>query len=146
MKYLFAALYSISFALLPLSPDQDKKGDEILGFWWTQEQKAKVEVYKQGSEYHGKIVWLKNPTDDAGEPRLDKNNSNKELQSRPVMGLNLISGFEYEKGKWVDGEIYDPENGKTYDCVIKLDGDRLEVRGYIGLSMFGRTVIWERAE
>jgi uncharacterized protein (DUF2147 family) len=146
MKYLFTVLFSFCFAVTPLSVTQKNTGDEILGFWWTQDRKAKVEVYKRASEYHGKIVWLNEPLNDAGQPKLDKKNSNEELRQRPVLGLNLISGFKYEKGKWVDGEIYDPENGKTYDCVIKMDDKQLEVRGYIGLTMFGRTVVWERVD
>lgn len=146
MKYLFTIFLSCCFAATPLSVTQKTNGDEILGFWWTQDRKAKVEVYKRAGEYYGKIVWLNEPLNDAGQPKLDKNNSNEELRQRPVLGLNLISGFKYEKGKWVDGEIYDPENGKTYDCVIKMDDKHLEVRGYVGFAMFGRTVVWERVD
>lgn len=123
-----------------------EKGDDILGLWWTDEKKAKIEVYRKGDEYWGKIAWLEEPLNEQGQPKLDKNNSEKSLRSRPVMGLNLISNFVFEKGKWVGGKVYDPENGKTYDCVIKRRGNRLEVRGYIGLTMFGRTVVWTAVE
>ncbi len=79
-------------------------------------------------------------------PIRDANIPDEEAAKKPIVGLNLISGFSYSRGKWVDGDIYDPDNGKTYSCVIKLKSGKLEVRGYIGMPMFGRTVVWTPVE
>lgn len=146
MKYLFLSLYTLPFLISTASVDKVKSGDEILGLWWADDKRAKIEIYKKGEEYWGKIVWIPKTTDENGNPILDDKNPDKELSKKPIVGLNLISGFTYEKGKWVDGSVYDPDNGKTYDCVMKLKGKRLEVRGYIGFTMFGRTVVWTPVE
>ncbi len=146
MKYLFLSLCSLAFLLGTPSAGAVKEGDEILGLWWTQDKRAKIEIYKKGEEYWGKIVWIHKTVDENGNPILDDENPDEELRKKPIMGLNLISGFTFEKGKWVDGSIYDPDNGKTYDCVMKLRKNKLEVRGYIGFTMFGRTVVWSPVE
>ena len=145
MKYFLLSVFLIGLAA-PTAANVKKDGDEILGLWWTDDKRAKIEIYKKGNEYWGKIAWLKDPLDEDGNPQTDGNNPDKAKRSNPIIGLNLISGFSYERGKWVDGEIYDPDNGKTYSCVMKLKGERLEVRGYIGLTMFGRTVVWTQVK
>ena len=127
--------------------------DAVLGKWLTADGKAQVEVVKDGELYDGRIVWLKEPlypADDAkgmaGQAKVDRENPNAALKSRPVIGLPLIQGFKYDgDGVWNGGTIYDPESGKTYSCkmTLMMDG-RLKVRGYIGISLFGRTEIWTR--
>ena len=116
--------------------------DIIIGTWLTGSGKGKVQIYKEGNKYSGKIVWLKEPNREDGTAKLDRNNSNKELQSRPIMGLNMLKNFTFEKDKWVDGTIYDPENGKTYSCKITYRDGKLDVRGFIGISLIGRTDTW----
>ncbi|MFT6827670.1 MAG: hypothetical protein ACI9Z3_000727 [Roseivirga sp.] len=142
MKLIISLLF---MSVLSFSPET-KEGDVILGTWLTDENKAKIEVYKQKGLYHGRIIWLKEPLNEKGKPKLDKENNDKSMRQRPVIGMNLIQGFEFKGDKWEGGEIYDPENGKTYSCVIKMKGNKLEVRGYVGMTMFGRTVIWTRAK
>ena len=127
------------------------EGDRLLAFWFTEDDDATVEIYREDDAYFGRIVALKNPlyADDtttgmAGQPKVDLNNPDLDKQSRPIVGLNLLRGFIYiGDNKWRKGKIYDPENGKDYDCNIKLKDDgSLSVRGYIGFSLFGRTTIW----
>jgi uncharacterized protein (DUF2147 family) len=125
---------------------QAQSADDVLGFWLTDDGMAKIEIYKKEGKYHGKIIWLKEPNNPDGTPKLDTENPKEELRKRPVLGLDLVKGFVFEDGVWEDGEIYDPNNGKTYDCRMKLKGNKLEVRGYIGLSMFGRTVVWTKVK
>jgi uncharacterized protein (DUF2147 family) len=120
--------------------------DKVLGIWLVGNGKAKVKIEKEGKKYSGKIVWLKNPNDSAGQPRIDKNNPDASQRKNPILGITLLKGFEYDgDNQWIDGTIYDPENGKTYSCKITLkDQNTLEVRGYLGISMFGRTDVWKR--
>ncbi len=145
MKYFFLGVFLMGL-MGPVSAESKRDGDEIVGLWWTDDKRAKIEIYKKGEEYWGKIVWLKDPLDENGKPIRDANNPDEEAAKKPIVGLNLISGFTYSRGKWVDGDIYDPDNGKTYSCVIKLKSGKLEVRGYIGMPMFGRTVVWTAVE
>lgn len=127
------------------------EGDRLLAFWFTEDDDATVEIYREDDAYFGRIVALKNPlyADDtttgmAGQPKVDLNNPDLDKQSRPIVGLNLLRGFIYiGDNKWRKGKIYDPGNGKDYDCNIKLKDDgSLSLRCYIGFSLFGRTTIW----
>ncbi len=141
MKVLFTGLF---FTLFLFSANAQKRADDVLGFWLTDDGRAKIEIYKAGEKYSGKIVWLETMVDKNGNPPLDTKNPDPQLRSNTIMGIDLVKDFVFERGKWVDGEIYDPDNGKTYDAYMRLKGDKLEVRGYVGVSMFGRTVVWTR--
>jgi len=118
--------------------------DAILGIWFNEEKDAKIKVYKEDGKFYGKIVWHK--TGDDISP-YDENNPDRELQKRKKLGLVILNDFEFDDGKWEDGTIYDPKSGKTYSCIIKLEKDgTLNVRGYIGISLIGRTTEWTKAE
>jgi uncharacterized protein (DUF2147 family) len=145
-------------ATLVAAPVGGADGDAILGLWATEPGgrggQAHVEITRDGERYTGRIVWLEKPTyppGDAsglgGEPRIDLENPDPGLRDRPILGLTIVDGFRADgRGRWSDGTIYDPENGKTYRCKAKLEGDVLKVRGYIGVSLLGRTTEWTRVE
>jgi uncharacterized protein (DUF2147 family) len=121
------------------------KADDIVGIWLTAgNEPAKIQIYKSVEKYYGKIVWLKYPTSN-GKQKVDNNNPDKSKQNQPIIGLTILKDFTFDRDKWEDGTIYDPESGKTYDCNISLkDKSTLKVRGYIGISLFGRTESWTR--
>lgn len=143
---LFTILALTTTVLLSFTSLQEE-ADAIVGVWKNGEGTGMIRIYKNGEKYQGKIVWLKEPNDpDTGKPKLDKNHPDESVRTRPVLGMINTWGFEY-KGKklWDDGKIYDPKNGNTYDCTMKLkDQNSLEVRGYIGVSLIGRTDVWTR--
>jgi uncharacterized protein (DUF2147 family) len=154
MRALGAAL---AIGILFSPPVSAGGGDAILGLWLTEpdevEGQAHVEIYADGDRYNGRIVWLEKPLyeggeDDgeAGDPKRDANNPDPDLRSRPIMGLELMEGFEYVgDGGWAHGTIYDPAKGKTYKCKLRLvDDETLKVRGFIGISLLGRNSIWTR--
>jgi uncharacterized protein (DUF2147 family) len=119
----------------------------IIGVWKTGDGNAMVRIYKNGEKFQGKIVWLKEPIDpETGKPKLDKNHSEEANRTRPILGLVNIWGFSSkEKNIWDEGNIYDPKNGNTYSCSMKLiNANTLEVRGFIGVSLIGRTDTWTR--
>jgi len=148
MRIIFASCLLLVSAFASAADD----ADSVLGTWVTADGKAHVQVVKHGDVYDGSIVWLQEPdypADDkttAGKPKVDRENPDQSLKSRPVLGLPLIQGFKYAgDGVWNEGKIYDPTNGKLYSCNITLMMDgRLKVRGYWGISLFGRTEIWTR--
>mgnify|MGYP000010386442 FL=1 len=121
--------------------------DITQGLWYNDKKTAKVQFYWQGDKLNGKIVWLKEPTIN-GKPRVDKNNPEASLQNKPLVGLIFMKGFiKAEKNLWNEGSIYDPENGKTYQCKLTLvSPTQLDVRGFIGFSIMGRTSHFTKAE
>lgn len=122
-----------------------QKADDIIGVWLTEGGKSKVEVFKKEGKYYAKIIWLKTPNYEDGTPKIDKHNPNEKLNTRKVVGIEILQGLEWDDDEFEDGEIYDPESGKTYSCEAEFDGvDTLNVRGFIGFSMIGRTTVWTR--
>lgn len=123
-----------------------QSSDSIVGKWYNTEKDAQVEIYKEGSKFFGKIVWLQDPTEN-GKPKVDKNNGDKSKRDRYIIGMKFLNNFEHKGSTWENGTIYDPKNGKTYSCIIKKkDNKTLEVRGFVGISLIGRTVEWTKAE
>ena len=118
-----------------------------VGIWTNEDGKARFEIYKCGDKLCGKIVTLKEPLRN-GKPKVDEKNPDKALRNRPLAGLVFMNGFEYDSdNKWDDGTIYDPESGKTYSCYMKMiNKDKMEVKGYIGISLIGRTQTWTRVK
>lgn len=135
--YLFTSLYAFS---------QSTDADKILGLWEVGSKKARIKIYKQDERYFGKIVWLKEPKYEDGTPKVDKNNPDEALRKVPLLGYVNLKGFKYiGDNKWEEGTIYDPENGSTYSCAMNLtDENTLDVRGFIGVQLFGRTDTWKR--
>jgi uncharacterized protein (DUF2147 family) len=123
------------------------KTDDILGYWFNEEKTSKVQIFKEGNKYFAKIVWLKEPLDNAtGKPRVDNLNPDVKLRNVPLMGLVIMKSFVFDgEDEWEDGTIYDPKKGKTYSCYIMFDSPgKLKIRGYIGISMLGRTTYWTK--
>lgn len=137
-KGLFSLITLISLSLSALA---NSNADVILGEWISQEKDGKIIIYKQGDQYHGRISWGKNPG------RKDAKNPDEKLRSRELIGAVILKNFKFTGSSWEQGTIYDPNSGKTYDCILKIkDGNKtLDIRGFVGISMFGRTSTWTRA-
>lgn len=120
--------------------------DKILGVWLNAEKDAKIEIYKTGDKYYGKIIWGKNIYEPDGKTaRTDIKNPDPKLRSRSLVNLVILRNFSYDDGEWDGGKIYDPKSGKTYSCIMKLKGSNLEIKGYVGITQLGRTTIWTRS-
>ncbi|WP_430898746.1 MULTISPECIES: DUF2147 domain-containing protein [unclassified Paraflavitalea] len=124
-------------ALLFGAKEASAQADKIIGTYWSPQKDGKVEIFKQGNKYYGKIIWSSNPRKDAKNPK-------PELRSREIVGMTFLTDFKFDDDEYIDGEIYDPKSGKTYSCKMWLDGSYLHVKGYIGISLLGRTEKFER--
>jgi len=135
---MLTAFCSVAFA---------QKADDILGSWANPKGEDHILIYKKGNKFYGKLDWIKHPNDEQGKPKTDKNNPDPALRSQPDLGLELLKDFVYDGDNvYTDGTVYDPKNGKTYSCKMTLDGNNLKIRGYIGISLFGRSEIWTRVK
>ena len=120
---------------------------DILGPWKSDGGDSRLELFKCGERICGKIVWLKVPnyidrTDGpVGKTKVDRKNPNPALRNRPIIGLQVIKGFTPTGiNRWGSGTCYNPETGKSYKCTMKLASpNRLKLRGYIGISLIGRS-------
>ena len=117
------------------------KQDEVLGEWFTSDKKGVILIYKTGNKYFGKVI----KGNDENAEKFDVNNPDPSKRKQTRVGLVILKNFVYDDEEWEDGTIYDPNNGKTYSCVMELDGpNKLEITGYIGFTFFGRTEVWTR--
>jgi uncharacterized protein (DUF2147 family) len=146
-------LLVISMAFANTTTAQGKP-DKIVGYYLTlddetQAEKSQVQIYKDANgKYYGKIVWLKEPLKN-GKPKVDDKNPDVKLQKRAIIGLEILKGFKFDNSseEWVDGTIYNPSSGKTYNCYINFESaNRIKIRGYIGASWMGlgKTAYWTK--
>ena len=115
----------------------------ILGIWLTQIKDAKIEIYQRDMKFFGRVVWLAEPKDEEGRPKVDENNPNAKLRTRPVLNMDILTGFSYDDGEWTGGIIYDPKDGASYECKLWLDQGNLMVRDYLGWLYDTKT--WTKA-
>jgi uncharacterized protein (DUF2147 family) len=132
----FIPLFLLSVSLLASS-----NADAILGEWLSQEKDGKIVIFKQGDQYFGKISWGKIPG------KKDTKNPDEKLRNKDLVGAVILKNFKFTGSSWENGTIYDPNSGKTYDCILKIrDGNKtLDIRGFVGTAMFGRTSTWTRS-
>ncbi len=129
------------------------QGDQILGVWNNEERDAKIEIYSCNGRYCGKIVSMKEPNYPAGSKegtpgtrRVDHHNPDPAKRSTPIQDLQIVKDFQYVgENVWKGGTVYDPKSGNTYRGKLTLTSpDRLDLRGYVGIPLFGRTTTWTR--
>ncbi|RZL63536.1 MAG: DUF2147 domain-containing protein [Pedobacter sp.] len=138
---LFLVLFVLSVQVFA------QKKDDILGKWLNPSGEGQIEIYKRGDKFFGKLAWIKEPNNANGKPKTDEKNPTESLRNRPVLGLEILKNFIFDDGKWIDGTIYDPKSGKTYSCKLSLkDSNQLSVRGFIGVSLIGRTEVFKRVK
>lgn len=121
-----------------------------VGVWATAGELSHIDVEPCGQALCGKVVWLKEPLDQkTGKPKTDIFNKDPALRGRPILGMMLMSGFVKgsDAGEWDHGVIYNPRDGDTYRCTMRLDdADHMTVRGYVGVPLFGKSEHWVRVK
>lgn len=129
----------LSFIFLTLQPDP------YIGQWIsvddeTGKEKSEISLYLERGKLYGRIDALLLPEDQGKMCQACKGNE----KGKPIVGLVIVQGLIRDGEKWTDGTILDPANGKRYSCNISLmDDGNLEVRGYLGFSLLGRSQVWK---
>ena len=141
----FSILLAAIGAAFLLSADPAAAADAT-GVWATKDGNSHVKIAPCNDKLCGEIIWLKEPLTPEGKPKTDQHNSDEALRSRPIIGLQMLNGFVKDgENEWGDGEIYNPEDGKTYSAKMELvKPDALEVKGCV--LMFCQTQGWTRVE
>jgi len=143
-------LFSIVTLMLIVSASfaQTATGDKVLGIWLSGKKDAKIEIFKSGNNYSGKLIWGAEMYEaDGRTPLKDTKNPEVALRTRSRLNLVFISGLTYDGGGYTNGKLYDARSGRTYSLKMKLkDNNNLEMRGYYGISLFGQTMEWTRVK
>lgn len=139
IKILFLLLFISSVTI---------SAQSVIGKWKTfddktGEAKSIVEITEKDNKIYGRIIEILNPS-----KKNDKcTNCTDQDKDKPLKGLTIIKGLKKDGKEYSDGKILDPVSGKLYKCTISLDGkDKLKVRGYVGISAFGRTQTWTKVD
>jgi uncharacterized protein (DUF2147 family) len=140
MKKLFSTLLFAFSGLFMYA----QTADALVGTYLKADGKSKVEFFKSGETYSGKVVWLKEPNDDKGNPKKDPKNPDKSLRERPLMGMITITGLKYDgEGKYVEGKAYRPAEGDEVKFRVKVNGDgTVSVTG--SKYGFSKTETWKK--
>ncbi len=138
MRKTFSMLFCM--LLFQVNLLANTSADIILGEWISEPKDGKITIFKQGERYYGKISWGKTPG------KKDTKNPDVRLRNRELVGTVILKDFVFKGGSWESGSIYDPHSGKTYDCILKVkdNNQKLDIRGFVGMAMFGRTSTWSR--
>lgn len=130
-------------SILLVAPSSWGERNTVEGRWLTEEGDGWISIRLAGNSLEGSIAG--SPNDDE-EREFDDRNPDPSLRNRRLNGLTIMTGFQYDgDGRWTGGSVYDPNSGKTYKCTLKqIDDNTLKIRGYIGISLFGRTETWTR--
>jgi uncharacterized protein (DUF2147 family) len=126
----------------------DTNPDAVLGVWKNGTGKGHIQIYKLHGKYYGKIIWLKDITDETGKPKVDRKNSDPAQRNKPLIGLVMMRDFKFEgNNEYANGRIYNPSDGNEYKGNLKLiNPNTLSVRGYVGFSWIGKTDTWVRVK
>lgn len=132
----------------PASPGSPASPTSPVGLWKTVDEsgeaKSMVRIWTENERLYGKIETLLGGVD----PNVQCIKCKGEKRNAPVIGMVILEGLRQNGTEWSGGSILDPKSGKTYKCRVEVhdQGTRLEVRGYVGFSLLGRTQHWYRVE
>jgi uncharacterized protein (DUF2147 family) len=135
-------LFIIPFLFVAQLSFASRQDNEILGKWISENKDVVIDISRCGDNFCGDVVWTKR-----GASATDERNPNPGLRSRPIFGLRIVSDLAYKGQSMWKGNIYNPQNGSTYKAELRpISANRLSMRGYIGTPIFGKTLLWTRAQ
>ncbi|MDP2337470.1 MAG: DUF2147 domain-containing protein [Bacteroidota bacterium] len=139
----------VLFLSLLISQAFAQAAQKIAGIWWNDTKTSKIEVKEENGKFIGTVIYINPEKYVNGEPEKDSKNPDAKLRSRSRLGLQILSGLKFNASdkEWQGGSIYDPDNGKTYDCFAWFDKDPnvLYLKGYVaGIKWLGRSTTWTK--
>ena len=145
MKRFFLTLMMVVTCTLAAF-SQNAAADRICGTYLAKLSKndAKVKVFQYNGGYRLQVIWLKETKNEDGSLKVDSKNPNASKRKTPLSQVVLVDKVTYEDGIWQNGEIYDPQSGKTYKTELRLNGKDLEVRGKLG--PFHKSMHWTKID
>jgi uncharacterized protein (DUF2147 family) len=142
-KNLSILAFYVLFLCSQLSVAELVNDDAIVGIWLTAEEDGYIRIYKNINTIEGLVFKSFKPED---AQRVDSNNPDPKLRDQSLLGLVILKGFNFDGfNSWTGGQVYDPNTGITYQAKLELiDDNKLALRGYVGIPLFGHTENWTR--
>jgi uncharacterized protein (DUF2147 family) len=148
-KLTRAAVLFAGLAAASLGATSAMAQDTPVGLWKTiddetKEARSLVRITESNGVLTGRIEKILDPA--KADAKCDK--CSGDLKDKPIQGMTILNNLKRADGEWVDGQILDPNNGKTYKAKAKIldGGKKLEVRGFIGVALIGRSATWIREQ
>ncbi len=116
-----------------------------LGIWADEDGESNIEITQCGGYLCGRLVWLKEPYNENGQPKTDVKNPDAGQRNRPLLGLTIISGLRPDDDSQLKGQVYNAENGKVYEVYLKPQRTTMEVEGCFAYVLCGSQV-WTRVQ
>ncbi|KAF2510586.1 DUF2147 domain-containing protein [Flavobacterium foetidum] len=117
----------------------------IVGVWESDKKDVRMEFFKDGTSYSAKLLWGNLVVEKDGiTSKKDSKNPDARLRTRNILGIISLTGLEWNGKEYTNGKIYDPPSGDTYTCKAWMEDGKLHLRGYLGISLLGKTVTWHR--
>jgi uncharacterized protein (DUF2147 family) len=145
LQKIASLAFLVASTVFPVAGRADDETSPV-GLWKTED--AEIEIYEVDGKLSGKIAALNKQYTSDGIEKTDISNPDPMKRSRPLIGLVFMTGFTPEgSGRWDHGTVYDPKTGNTYASFLEYHGgDTLKLRGYIGISLIGRTAVWTKVK
>lgn len=148
MRYLLLLFIFPCFASVTLAQGTTvSQQDSILGNWSVLDNQMAISIVERNGVFEGRVIWLAEPNDKNGLPKLDVNNIEKSKRSQPLLHMVCLYGFEYNAtaNTWNKGYFYNPFTGDTIKATLKLnDSNSIEMSGYAGFTLDFETENWVR--
>ncbi len=144
LMLICTALVSILLVAISAPPALAQLREKALGVWVEEGGEAHIEIVPCQDKLCGHIVWLKNPVDQNGQPQVDLNNPNPALRTRPILGLLIMAGLQSnDDNTYLEGRVYNSDDGKIYDVYLTPAGDTMEVEGCL-MKILCDSQTWKR--
>jgi uncharacterized protein (DUF2147 family) len=144
----FGVIFQLAFVMVcgGAAASTDSQAPTPVGVWLHANKRIELEIAPCGKLLCGKLIWFARPNDALGRPLEDVKNPDPSLRNRPLLGLPVLSGLTPAgHGEWNEGEIYNPDDGKSYQALASVEGDgTLHTRAYVVLPVLGKTLVWTR--
>ena len=122
--------------LASIGPAAAAHADDILGRYWNPDRDGVIEIYAEDGLFNGRIIW-------SAEPMIDVGNPDQTLRGRDMLGAPFLIGFRFDgDDRWTGGQVYAPDDGRTYRGKLWLEDGNLKMRGFVGISLLGRTAVF----
>jgi uncharacterized protein (DUF2147 family) len=146
---LLAAVPVSQLVLVPIAAAQTAAAPHIAGIWQAEDGRMKIEMFNAGETYAGRLLWGQRAVEADGKTfKRDVRNPNPSLRSRSLQGITILQNLRWDPQdqRWEDGSLYDGTSGRTVSAQVRLVGGKLEMRGYMGSPMLGRTITFRRVQ